>query len=290
MVERRYYDNETSVADGQDKVWPILAAADQRRPDDDSANLAGDDRLGSGGLVRIDPPQARRRSEKARMSPLSKVFIALGSSFVGVAVLLMLIGGVVGGLPLLPNPDRETTTATITDPASTTITYEVDGETYEVSLSESFTGDKVGDQIEVSYQKDQPTNVRTTRSSVLVLSLLCGIGAVFGAIGLPFLLVGAIRHRRAKKALAVGEEFSAEIVGVAQDFSVQINGRHPWQICCQVYLPDSEDPLKVYSPDWLENPQAALQASKVTTLPVYVDLAHPKKTYYVDDSILREPR
>ncbi|MDR0783173.1 MAG: phage holin family protein [Propionibacteriaceae bacterium] len=121
----------------------------------------------------------------------------------------------------------------------------------------------------------------------LVFSILGVIGAVFGTIGITFVLITAIQRRRNQRLLDRGVRIDAEIVGLASDLMVNYNGQHPWRIRCLGYLPQSEQRRTFLSDGFMEVPTWALQETGTTTLPVYLDPTNPMR-YYVDDSALRD--
>jgi|GEM_PF-1297269 len=123
-------------------------------------------------------------------------------------------------------------------------------------------------------------------TSLDVGAVLAFIGLIFAVLGLTLVITAVRQFRRARELLEKGLPMTGTIAGVQENLSVAINGRHPYQIRCQVYPPGSENPQEYLSADWSADPTPTLTATGTTTLPVYVDQANPA-VGYVDDSQLR---
>jgi hypothetical protein len=113
------------------------------------------------------------------------------------------------------------------------------------------------------------------------------IGLPFTAIGIPLFITGLLGYLRTKAALR-GEVIEGQIMSIDLNRKVNVRGVHPWRIRCRIYLPDSEDPIDVFSSTWEHDPTPLLHKTRLETLPVYVDLKDPNKRHYVDDSAIRD--
>ncbi|MDR2974343.1 MAG: DUF3592 domain-containing protein [Propionibacteriaceae bacterium] len=219
-----------------------------------------------------------------------KTLFLVGAFVTGFGLIFGTLGLLIGLHPWSPDSERETTTATIVDfgASNTVVEYWVDGVRQTARLTESFSGDAIGDTIEVSYDPDDPAKPQSSRGLILIASVMGGIGGTFFLIGLSLLVGGSHRRRRAARLLNEGRQLTGDILGVERNMSVSINNIHPWRILCATYLPGSEEALVSHSPDWMIDPTPIIQAHHITTLPVYVDGDNPHATTaYVDDSALR---
>lgn len=107
---------------------------------------------------------------------------------------------------------------------------------------------------------------------------------IFGAVGLPFLVVGIVTaamsaHKRAEIRRVVSEGYyvAAEVVNIRPNYSVQVNGQCPYVLECH-YRDPATGTLHVFLSRNLYFCPAELQGSQVR---VYVDRARMDR-YYVD--------
>jgi hypothetical protein len=228
-----------------------------------------------------------------------KIVTIIGGVFSGVGIALVAVGLLLGLHPWSPDSARVTTQATIVgfDTSSSTsghtysspvVEYWVDGERHTARLNGSASADSIGDAIEVSYDPNTPTDVRSSRSDIMVMAAVGGIGGLFVLIGGGLLIGGLARRRRNARLFNEGTRLTGEIVGVEQNWRVTINNVHPWRIRCTAYLPGSETPVVCLSANWMSDPTPIIQAQDVRTLPIYIDRDDKRGSKpYVDDSTLR---
>ena len=64
----------------------------------------------------------------------------------------------------------------------------------------------------------------------LPTAILCTIGIIFLALGVAFLIHERRKREMKEELLSRGESVSAEVTGVSLNYSVSINGRHPYYV------------------------------------------------------------
>ncbi|MFN8346278.1 MAG: DUF3592 domain-containing protein [Spirosomataceae bacterium] len=141
----------------------------------------------------------------------------------------------------------------------------------------------VGEQVEVRYNPKDPFDAKLTGFwSLWGLSVLfAGMGSVFSAIGISF-LVYMIRRKRMIEQL--------KLSGSRIEFSPRVEyrsvkGRHQYYLRGQ-WLNPSDGKMYLFDSDTLAyDPTPFVQGRSVG---VWVDPQNPKKKYYVDTSFLPE--
>lgn len=109
-----------------------------------------------------------------------------------------------------------------------------------------------------------------------------GMGLLFFAFGLGFLITLGNQKRTAQRLLENGNYVVAEIFDISQEYNVRVNGRHPFIINCKYEAMDGT--VHIFKSRYLYfNPEPLLKNNVVR---VYVDNDNFKK-YYVDiDEVL----
>jgi hypothetical protein len=109
-----------------------------------------------------------------------------------------------------------------------------DGQTvsFESSTGSNPPSNDVGDQVEVAYDPDDPSDARLTSfvSLYLLPLIFGGIGILFTPIGVVLLVIGIGKRNARNKILQHGAEVWAEIAEVTVDFNVRFNNRHPYVV------------------------------------------------------------
>ncbi|WP_070884750.1 DUF3592 domain-containing protein [Pseudomonas sp. D1-3] len=111
-----------------------------------------------------------------------------------------------------------------------------------------------------------------------------GIGAVFLAIGLLFVLPPLLAKRRAAELLVTGTAVQAELVDVELNGSLSINGRNPYRIVAQWLNPQTNKLHVFRSANLWFDPGPYISESLVT---VMIDPNNPKR-YSMDTRFLPE--
>ncbi len=203
----------------------------------------------------------------------------------GCGLLLLAIGLFVTLRAVAFHKTAQETTAVITaisnDPSgrgtTTYVDYEVDGKRYEKTpLAYYDSTMKCGDQIEIAYAPQNPTEIRLTGWAGMILPLiLLGLGGIYLLIGIVFLVYVIRKDHRRKWLVAYGNAVRAKIVGVRERKWIRFNGRHPYILECVWQENETATPRHFYSDDLRTPPPIG---SDVT---VYIDPRNDQ-TYYVD--------
>ena len=117
---------------------------------------------------------------------------------------------------------------------------------------------------------------------VIFLFTFGGIGIIFLFIGILFLILMLKKKKDAQKLLDNGQYVIAEICEITPNYTVRINGKHPYVIQCKYETIDGT--VHIFkSRNLFFNPESMLRS---TSVKVYTDRVN-YKTYYVDiDEIL----
>jgi hypothetical protein len=115
-----------------------------------------------------------------------------------------------------------------------TVEFTVDGRVYsfDSSVGTNPPGYTEGDTVSVAYDPDDPSDaqIATFWSAYLAPMIIGGIGIIFAPLGTLFFVKGRRTLRQRARLLQKGREVWAEIADIGVDFSVEINGRHPYVV------------------------------------------------------------
>lgn len=115
-----------------------------------------------------------------------------------------------------------------------TVAYTVDGRQYEFESSVGSNPPTYaeGDTVPVAYDPADPSDaqIATFWSAYLGPMIFGGLGIVFTPLGTVLFVKGRRLLREREWLLKKGREVWAEIAEVGVDFSVEINGRHPYVV------------------------------------------------------------
>lgn len=139
---------------------------------------------------------------------------------------------------------------------------------------------KRNQKVKVIYDAANPEKARIDSffETALFPLVFSGMGGIFLAIGLGFLISG-IRNKRNDEWLRLfGKQVTAKITGVEYDTSFKVNGQSPWRITAQWHNPNTNE-VHVFRSDhiWF-NPSQYITGEEITVL---IDPKNPKK-YDVD--------
>ena len=127
------------------------------------------------------------------------VFKIVGGIFVGIGVLILVIGVIVTHfMQQSYDACSETTTAVVIDNIrhddtyAPVFAYTVDGKDYEEKSSYSTYPAKydIGDKVELHYEPSKPSNFYVDKSINLVRGILFGLGGFFVVFGTVFVIIG----------------------------------------------------------------------------------------------------
>ena len=121
--------------------------------------------------------------------------------------------------------------------------------------------------------------------------IMIGCGAVFAAVGAAFLLSVIVKAVRRKRLMANGDQLTGIITAVNINFSVTINGRHPYRADCEVFDPNSGERYLYRSENTMEDisrlvgTSVTVYADPVNRKKYYVDIASPAESYRTENNI-----
>ncbi len=114
--------------------------------------------------------------------------------------------------------------------------------------------------------------------------ILCGIGLIFLILGVAFLIRSRRKLEMEEELKSRGEAVYAEVTGVSLNYSVSLNGRHPYFVEACYRDPATGKVHMFRSHDLQYDPTKLIQDQKV---PVYCK-GDDYKHYYMDiDAIAR---
>jgi hypothetical protein len=178
-----------------------------------------------------------------------RLFTIVGGIFGSIGVLLLGIGTALAVSTATFQASAERTEGTVvalTERTSTsnsgrrstawypTVEYTVDGRRYSFESSGGTNPPSYdeGDTVPVAYDPSDPSEAQIASfwSAYLAPIILGGIGIVFAPLGTVLFVKGRKVQRQRKWLLEKGREVWAEIADVGVDFSMRINGRHPYVV------------------------------------------------------------
>ncbi|WP_027908294.1 DUF3592 domain-containing protein [Pseudomonas sp. URMO17WK12:I4] len=144
----------------------------------------------------------------------------------------------------------------------------------------------IGERVTVYYdpQNLERARIDSFEQNWIGSLILGGIGAVFLALGLLFVLPPLFGKRRAAELLASGTPVQAEVVDVELNGGLTINGQSPYRIVAQWLNPQTNKLHVFRSENLLFDPGPYISESLVT---VMIDPANPKR-YSMDTRFLPE--
>jgi hypothetical protein len=166
------------------------------------------------------------------------------------------------------------------------VEYTVDGRTRRI---EGGVGSRppayaVGEAVQVMYPAGTPgdASIDSWSENWFVTALMLGMGAVFGGIGIPLLVVTVLRGRSRDWARTSGTPVAARCVEV-REARIEINGRTPWIVVSEWDNPRDGKRYRFESEMLWADPSARVKAGQ--SIGVRVDLAQPKR-YWMDTAFL----
>ena len=115
--------------------------------------------------------------------------------------------------------------------------------------------------------------------------IMCGIGLIFLALGVSFLTTIRRRRETEQELKSRGDVVYADVTGVNLNYSVSINGRHPYVVEASYRDPFSGTVHMFHSKNLRFDPTGYVQGKKV---PIYSQGSDFGKYFMDVDSILPE--
>ncbi len=168
----------------------------------------------------------------------------------------------------------------------TSLHYVVDGRDYSETFQGYASSLEPGAEAQIRYRTQDPQTVRCCTLD-LAYAVFPILGVVFGGMGLTGLLVLLRDRSRAKKLRETGTRVLAQFEETAMNFTVSVNGQHPYYIIVSWRDPASGKTYLFKSGSLWVNPDILIAQRDLRQFPVYLD---PKnhKHYTVDtDAITR---
>ncbi|MGN1149004.1 MAG: DUF3592 domain-containing protein [Lachnospiraceae bacterium] len=219
--------------------------------------------------------------KKVRESRVEKL---LGISFLIAGVLMLAIALVCAFFSWNTERTSEKVTGTITEIYSSAISveYSYNGRQYEADLSEYSSNMRVGKDIALYVNTENPQKVRTAALLYLPTLILGCVGVPFFIIGCVFLLVLGKRKKKKQYLMQNGRRIMAEVTGGSRNYNYAVNGRHPWRLECK-YEDIYTGALYLFSSGniWID-PELYIGQQ----VAVYVDADNYKKHYVDVESLI----
>jgi len=163
-----------------------------------------------------------------------------------------------------------------------TVGYSVDGQAYQIAASEHGPQFATGQQLNLCYNPGDPSQAQTC-SSRTAMVVFCGAGLAGAAAAVVIGVWIAVRRGNAARVISDGTVVSADITGARNSRSMHWGKKTLWRLTCAWTEPATRRRFEFTSPSLLcTDPRPALDAAKVTALPVYVDQHDAAKRYFVD--------
>lgn len=163
------------------------------------------------------------------------------------------------------------------DSAHTIVEYTANGKIFRGELNYYSTGMKYGDRLSIYYNPQNPLDIKTKESSLLLLAIFIFMGMIFTGIGLG---VGIYMYHQKSKISRLkqrGTRILAEIVELQENTNLSMNSSHPLIVTCRYVAPNG----KVY---FFTNKSVWLKTEELPTgskIPVFIDKNNPSN-YYVE--------
>lgn len=166
------------------------------------------------------------------------------------------------------------------------VTYEVDNMQYESKLGGYLSSFAVGDEIDIYYDKDNPTEIGNKTVDYFIV-IIPALGLVFFSIGLFLIISGVKEDKKIKKLKLNGICIYAKYVETTVNTMYSVNGKHPYNIVCEGIAPKSGVLQRFKSGNINEDPQKIIAERNINQFPVYIDPENDTK-YFVDVDILKQ--
>lgn len=212
--------------------------------------------------------------------------------------MVFLIVGIIFGISRINYDNKVNTTAVITEITSyrgsngnrkydVYVSYYVNGKEYNSKLGGYSSSFYEGKEIEIYYDKDNPTRIGMKSIDFLFLIFL-GMGIIFAMIGGILLYKRGYKERLGIKLKENGETIYASYVETVLNTAYSVNGRHPYNIICEWKNTVDGKKYLFKSQNIWGNPENSIREKNVEIFPVYIN---PNKIeqYVVDvDEITKD--
>lgn len=158
------------------------------------------------------------------------------------------------------------------------VTYTVDGMKYEnVEISWYSSSMSEGDAIKLYYDPLNPRDVRDKEYEEGQFPTLIIVGSLFIIVSVVYIVITMTGGFAGKGLKKKGIKCQAEQYCIDKNYSVRVNGRHPYIVYCQVFDPRVNAMKEFKSKNCYED----LNKYDIRDIDVYLHPTNMKK-YYVD--------
>jgi hypothetical protein len=141
-----------------------------------------------------------------------------------------------------------------------------------------------GDDVKVLYLSSDPQGAKLDGFFDLWggVVILATVGSPFFLTGFLMLAFGRLKQRKRTSLRQAGMAVQARFQSVEVNYSLSVNGRNPYVICCQWLNPETQEVHMFESDNLWFNPSDHIRADSLT---VFIEPGNPRK-YHVDLSFL----
>lgn len=213
-----------------------------------------------------------------------KILMLIGAIAVVIGVVLLFKGITSISTYNTFKNNNEKIQALVTDSNSTSkytaVSFFVESKEYKTVVSEYSSDIKTGDEIEIFYNKENPSEVMLKgQSNNAVIYFVVSIAMLFA--GLSVVIHNASNTGNKTDVKKSGKLINAELLEIVCDTKVKANGQHPYYIKCKwKNALNGKEYVFKSEPLWY-NPNEQFKKSGLTQIPVYIIPSNPKQ-YYVD--------
>lgn len=166
------------------------------------------------------------------------------------------------------------------------VRYEVNGVIYDNELNYYESSMDEGDIVTLYYNKDNPNDIMIDGQTFFFL-IFAIMGAIMTIVGTICLVIFIKGKRLRKKIIAMNCIIQAQISGIETNYSVTVNGRHPFLLMASAISPYDGKVYTFKSESFWSDLTLVLQQYNITQVPVYVNPSNYNE-YYVDIDIFKQ--
>ena len=207
--------------------------------------------------------------------------------FASIGLLFTVLGIVLFFTQSIDKDDRVYTTAIIeridryTDSDGDTsydvfVSYYVDNKEYIEELNSYTSSYYEGKEIEVYYDKNKPSRVRTDGFEFVFL-IFSVVGLVFVIIGLSGIIGSILKKKKVKELKQTGMIIEAIYETTLVNGNFEVNGSNPYNIICSWYDSITNQTYELKSDNLWYNPEEYISQKNITKFKVYINPSNYKE-------------
>lgn len=163
------------------------------------------------------------------------------------------------------------------DSARTIVEYTANGKIFRGELNHYSSGMKYGDRLSIYYNPQNPLDIKTKGSSMLLLAIFIFMGTIFTSFGLGAGIYMYHQKNKISRLKQYGTRILAEIVELKENTSLSLNSTHPLIVTCRYVAPDGKIHFFTNKSVWLK----AEELPEGSKIPVFIDKDN-HNNYYID--------